>query len=86
MSQRDFFHPPASEWATYIERGRVTHRLEKDLGLGYVHIGDNLFLFFERKGIKEWDGVRLKRWVENFFQACFVRLSVLGGPAGPSVR
>ena len=64
MSQRDFFHPPASEWATYIERGRVTHRLEKDLGLGYVHIGDNLFLFFERKGIKEWDGVRLKRWVE----------------------
>jgi hypothetical protein len=60
---RSFFHP-LSEWELIESGGYRVYRKYREFGPAELYVGGGCFLVFERRGIKEWDGHVLRRWVE----------------------
>ena len=62
---RIFVNPRPPGWRFHrFEGGNQIFRLERDLGATQLHIGGGLVFVCERKGVKEWDGVVFRAWVE----------------------
>jgi hypothetical protein len=47
-----------------VEGERRVFRLERECGMHEFRLGGNLFLVYEWKGVKEWDGFVLTSWAE----------------------
>ena len=52
-------------WGFHRQEGEYrVYRLYQGLGVAEHHIGGGLLLVFDRRGVKEWDGRVLRKWVE----------------------
>ena len=65
---RNFISPPQTAWIFHgaVGGNRIYRKYEelKELGEATLHLTGDLVIVFHRRGVKEWDGRRLKVWVE----------------------
>ena len=61
---RAFMLVPAPGWEDRDGGDNRIFRRYQGLGVAQLHIGGGLLLVFDRRGVWEWDGWVLRRWVE----------------------